>query len=185
VGVNQRKLLFLEAFAALCVLRGSPPLSRELSEKYEANHVLVASRGREPGLALWTEQGSLALADWAAELLDRMQGICELLDAGDASKPYAAALAFQRAKLADFAELPSARLLDEMRRQQMSFFEVALWMSQMHRDYFRELYPPNPGRLAELRAEAAHSLEEQRSIEARDSLPFAEFVARYTAGSLV
>jgi hypothetical protein len=58
-------------------------------------------------------------------------------------------------------------------------------MSQMHRDYFRELYPPNPGRLAQLRAEAAHSLEEQRSIEARDSLPFAEFVARYTAGSLV
>jgi glutamate--cysteine ligase len=185
VGVNQRKLLFLEAFAALCVLRESPPLSRELSERYEANHVLVASRGREPGLALWTEQGSLALADWAAELLDRMQGICELLDAGDASRPYAAALAFQRAKLADFAELPSARLLDEMRRQQMSFFEVALWMSQMHRDYFRELYPPNPGRLAQLRAEAAHSLEEQRSIEARDSLPFAEFVARYTAGSLV
>ena len=80
--------------------------------------------------------------------LDQMQGICELLDAGDASKPYSAALAFQRAKLADFAELPSARLLDEMRRQGRSFFEVALWMSEMHRDYFRELYPRNPGRLA-------------------------------------
>jgi hypothetical protein len=72
-----------------------------------------------------------------------------------------------------------------MRRQQMSFFELALWMSRMHRDYFRELYPPNPGRLAELRAEAAHSLVEQRAIESRDSLPFAEFVARYMAGSLV
>jgi glutamate--cysteine ligase len=185
VGVNQRKLLFLEAFAALCLLRESPPLSRELSEKYEANHVLVASRGREPGLSLWTEQGALSLADWAAEIIDQMQGLCELLDAGEASKPYSAALAFQRAKLADFAELPSARLLDEMRRQGRSFFEVALWMSEMHRDYFRELYPPNPGRLAELREEAAASLEEQRVVEARDTLPFGEFVARYTAGSLV
>jgi glutamate--cysteine ligase len=185
VGVNQRKLLFLEAFAALCLLRGSAPLSRELSDKYEANHVLVAGRGREPGLALWTEQGALALADWAGEILDQMQGICELLDSGDASRPYAAALAFQRAKLADFAELPSARLLEEMRRQGTSFFEVALWMSRMHRDYFRELYPPNPGRLAELRAEAAASLDEQRAVEARDTLPFGEFVARYTAGSLV
>jgi glutamate--cysteine ligase len=185
VGVNQRKLLFLEAFAALCLLRESAPLSRELSEKYEANHVLVAGRGREPGLALWTERGALALADWAGEILDQMQGICELLDAGDASRPCAAALAFQRAKLADFSELPSARLLEEMRRQGMSFFEVALWMSRMHRDYFRELYPPNPGRLAELRAEAEASLDEQRAVEARDTLPFGEFVARYTAGSLV
>jgi glutamate--cysteine ligase len=185
VGVNQRKLLFLEAFAALCLLRDSPPLTQELSAQYEANHVLVASRGREHGLALWTERGGLALADWAAEILDQMQGICELLDAGEPSKPYAAALAFQRAKLADFGELPSARLLDEMKRQGMSFFELALWMSEMHRDYFRELYPPNPGRLAELREEATASLEEQRSVEARDSLSFAEFVARYTAGSLV
>ncbi len=184
VGINQRKLLFLEAFAALCVLRESPLLTRELSERYEANHVLVASRGREPGLALQTAQGALALTDWAGEILDQMQGICELLDAGDASRPYAAALSFQRAKLADFSELPSARLLGEM-RQDRSFFEVALWMSRMHRDYFRDLYPPNAGRIAELREEAAASLEEQHAIEARDTLPFAEFVARYTAGSLV
>jgi len=184
VGVNQRKLLFLEAFASLCLLRESAPLSRELSEKYEANHVLVAGRGREPGLALWTEGGPLALADWAGEILDQMLGICELLDAGEASKPYSAALAFQRAKLADFGEMPSARLLEELRRQDRSFFEVALWMSEIHRDYFRELYPPNPGRLAEMRVEAAASLEEQRAVEARDTLPFAEFVARYMAGSL-
>ena len=185
VGVNQRKLLFLEAFAALCLLRDSPPLSPEQSGRFEANHVLVASRGREPGLELWAGPGPLPLADWAAEVLDQMQGICELLDSGDASKPYSAALAFQRAKLADFAELPSARLLDEMRRQGMSFFDLGLWMSRMHRDYFRELYPPNAGRLAELRETAAASLEEQRAVEARDALPFAEFVARYAAGSLV
>ncbi len=185
VGVNQRKLLFLEAFAALCLLRESPPLSHELSDKYEANHVLVASRGREPGLELWTEQGPLALKDWAAEILDQMQGLCELLDEGDASKPYGAALAFQRAKVADFAELPSARLLEEMRREGRSFFEVALWMSEMHRDYFRELYPPNPARLAQFRDEAAASLEEQRAVEARDAMPFAEYVSRYTAGTLV
>jgi glutamate--cysteine ligase len=185
VGVNQRKLLFLEAFAALCLLRESPPLSADLSAKYEANHATVASRGREHGLALWSEQRTLALADWAAEILDQMQGICELLDAGEASKPYSAALAFQRQKLIDQSELPSARLLEDMRRQGMSFSELAMWMSEMHRDYFRELYPPNGARLAQFREEAAASLEEQRAVETRDTLPFAEFVARYTAGSLV
>ena len=127
----------------------------------------------------------LWLTHWAAEILDQMEGICELLDAGDASKPYAAALAFQRAKLMDVAETPSARLLEEMRRQGSSFFEVALWMSEMHRDYFRELYPPNAGRLSELATEAVDSLEEQARIEASDRMPFRDFVARYFAGTLV
>ncbi|MGH8251992.1 MAG: glutamate--cysteine ligase [Steroidobacteraceae bacterium] len=184
VGVNQRKLCFLEAFAALCALRESPPLAPEQSAHFEANHELVASRGREPGLVLWAEPRPLSLVDWAAELLDQMQGICELLDADNPSRPYAAALAFQRAKLEDAAELPSVRLLEEICRQDMSFFELALWMSRMHCDYFRELYPPNEGRLAELRAEADESLKEQRRVEAADTLPFAEFVARYSAGSL-
>jgi glutamate--cysteine ligase len=185
VGVNQRKLCFLEAFAGLCLLRTSAPLSHEHSDRYEFNHVRVASRGREPGLGLWAEEGPLALADWAAEILDQMEGVAELLDAGDASRPYSAALAFQRAKLADFAELPSARLLEELRRQDRSYFDVALWMSGMHRDYFRELYPPNAQRIAEFRAEAEESLADQRRIEAADTLPFAEFVARYAAGTLV
>jgi len=185
VGVNQRKLCFLEAFAALCLLRDSPPLSAEHSERFEANHVLVASRGREPGLKLWTDRRPLGLVDWAAELLDQMEGICELLDVGDASRPYGAALAFQRAKLADRAELPSARLLAEMKQQGTSFFEQALWMSEMHRDYFRELYPPNAARMAEFRAEADESIAEQARVEAADKLPFGDFVGRYLAGNLV
>jgi glutamate--cysteine ligase len=185
VGVNEHKLHFLEAFAALCLLRESPPLTAAQSERFEANHVLVASRGREPGLALWAGRRPLALADWAAEILDQMQGLCELLDAGEPARPYAAALALQRAKLENPALLPSARLLAELQREQVSFFQLALSMSRMHRNYFQDLYPPNPGRLAELRTEADDSLEEQRRIEAGDTLPFGVFVARYFAGTLV
>jgi glutamate--cysteine ligase len=185
VGVNQRKLYFLEAFAALCLLRDSPPLSAENSAHYEDNHVLVASRGREPGLMLWSEPRPLALADWAAEILDQMQGICELLDAGDDAKPFANALELQRAKLTDPLQLPSARLLDELTSQGLSFFELALGMSRLHRDYFRDLYPPNEQRLAELRTEARDSLAEQQAVEAADKLPFKVFVDRYLAGTLV
>ncbi len=185
VGVNQRKLYFLEAFAALCLLRDSPPLSAENSAHYEDNHVLVASRGREPGLVLRSSSRQLALADWAAEILDQMQGICELLDAGDDAKPFANALELQRAKLSDPSQLPSARLLTELTSQGVSFFELALGMSRLHRDYFRDLYPPNELRLAELRTEAQDSLAEQQAVEAADKLSFKVFVDRYLAGTLV
>ncbi|MGQ0430561.1 MAG: glutamate--cysteine ligase [Gammaproteobacteria bacterium] len=185
VGVNRNKLCFLEAFAALCLLRGSEPLAAEQSASFESNHVLVASRGREPALVLRNERAPLPLAEWARQLLDEMQGICELLDGTDAAKPYTTALALQRAKLDDPAQLPSSRLLAEMELEQVSFFELALSMSRMHRDYFRDLYPPNQGRLHELATEAADSLEQQRAVEAADTLPFADFVARYFAGAPV
>ncbi len=185
VGVNERKLYFLEAFAALCLLCVSPPLAAEESARYEDNHVQVASRGREPGLCLWAGQASRPLADWAVELLDQMEGICELLDSGDRARPYATALALQRAKLADPSQLPSARLLDELRRQGVSFFELALGMSRLHRDYFRDLYPPDLRRLGELQTEAEDSLVKQRDIEAADTLDFRAFVDRYLAGTLI
>ena len=52
VGVNQNKLRFLEAFAALCVIKPSEPIGAAEWDQLDANHALVAHRGREPGLQL-------------------------------------------------------------------------------------------------------------------------------------
>src|SRR4029078_6696242 len=52
VGVNQNKLRFLEAFLALCVLKDSPFISSSEEGPLDNNHLVVARRGREPGLTL-------------------------------------------------------------------------------------------------------------------------------------
>jgi glutamate--cysteine ligase len=52
VGVNQTKLRFLEAFAALCLLKDSPPIGTTEQEAIDDNFLKVARRGREPGLHL-------------------------------------------------------------------------------------------------------------------------------------
>src|SRR5690606_432744 len=52
VGVNGNKLRFLEAFAALCLLRSSPPIADSEQEAIDDNFLKVARRGREPGLNL-------------------------------------------------------------------------------------------------------------------------------------
>src|SRR5450432_119711 len=80
VGVNQNKLRFLEAFLALCLLRESDPIGHAEQAALDANHLLVARRGREPGLHLSREGRSIPMADWGRELLDSMQGLCEMLD---------------------------------------------------------------------------------------------------------
>jgi glutamate--cysteine ligase len=181
VGVNQNKLRFLEAFLALCLLRESEPIGRSEQEALDANHLKVARRGREPGLTLNREGRSHPMVDWARELLDDMQGICELLDNGDASKPYAAALEQQRAKLDDVERTPSARLLKEMRQSGESFLQLSQRMSQLHKDYFLELYPPNERRLAEFADAAQESHAAQERIEAADTVDLDTYLAQYAA----
>ena len=181
VGVNQNKLRFLEAFLALCLLKESAPIADSEQESLDQNHLTVARRGREPGLQLWRAGRSVPMKEWARELIDSMRGICEILDRGDATEPYATALATQAAKIEDVTLTPSARLMAELKSTHESFFELALRMSAMHKAYFLDLYTPNPGRLAELGAEATDSLERQRALEASRTESFEDYVTRYFA----
>jgi glutamate--cysteine ligase len=147
----------------------------------DQNHVTVARRGREPGLMLWRDGSSVAMRDWARELLDSMSGICEILDRGDASRPYSQALATQAAKLEDVALTPSARLMAELATTGESFFDLALRMSATHKAYFLDLYAPNEERLREFAQEAEESLAKQQAIEASDEGTFGDYLARYFA----
>ncbi len=181
VGVNQNKLRFLEAFLALCLLKESPPIDESEQSSLDSNHVTVARRGREPGLTLWRDGRTVQMNTWARELLDSMAGICEILDRGDATRPYSQALALQAAKVADVTLTPSARLMEELTTTDEPFFDLALRMSATHKAYFLDLYPPNEERLAEFARDAEESLARQRQIEAADHGTFEEYLARYFA----
>jgi glutamate--cysteine ligase len=110
-----------------------------------------------------------------------MHGVCELLDNGDPTRPYTAALAVQMAKVDDVGATPSARLLRELEVEGEAFFHFALRMSRQHRDYFRDLYPPNQSQLDVFRAEADESVKAQQRIEEADDVSFDEFVANWFA----
>jgi glutamate--cysteine ligase len=182
VGVNQNKLRFLEVFLALCLMKDSPPIDLSEQDSLDANHVTVARRGREPGLALTREGRSVSMQTWARELIDSMQGIAEIFDRGDSAKPYSAALAVQAAKIENVALTPSARMLGELEKTGESFFDLALRMSRLHKEYFLALHAPNADRQAEFRAEADESLRAQAQIEATDRMSFSQYLAQYAAG---
>lgn len=181
VGVNQTKSRFLEAFAALCLLKASVPIEPGEQAAIDDNFQKVARRGREPGLNLMRGGRQLPLVVWASEILDGMAGICELLDQGDAARPYTAALREQHEKLTDVERTPSALLLHELRSTGEDFYTLARRMSAAHKEYILSLPPPNEGRLAEFEAEARESLQKQAAIEAQQSGTFEEYLAGWFA----
>jgi glutamate--cysteine ligase len=179
VGVNQTKLRFLEAFAALCLLKASPPVGTGEQEAIDDNFLKVARRGREPGLHLERDGRHLPLAVWAHEILDGMVGICELLDQGDPMRPYMTALRSQQEKLVEVERTPSARLLRELTTTGEDFFTLARRMSGMQKEYILALPPPNEGRLAEFEVEVRESLEKTAAIEATQTGTFESYLAAW------
>jgi glutamate--cysteine ligase len=179
VGVNQGKLRFLEAFAAFCLMAPSPPLSASEQSELDLNHAIVARRGREPGLALRFDGRPRPLRVWGGEILDAMEGVCEILDAGDAAKPYSRALHTAKTKLEDSELTPSARILRELQTTGESFFELSARISNGYRDYFRELAPLSVERRAEFEQEVRDSLDAHARIEASDQGDFKSYLANY------
>lgn len=184
VGVNQHKLRFLEAFMALCILKDSRFIADSENTVLDENHTMVAHRGRQPTLQLHRAGRGADLKSFAAELLDCMSGICELLDASEATRPYSAALEVQKAKVFDAGLTPSARTLAELQRTGQSFTEFALHMSAAHKSYFLELYPPKEHRLREFQEAAEESHRKQAEIEAADTLDFDMYLQRYFAATV-
>ena len=181
VGVNQDKMRFLEAFLAFCLMRESPPIDAGEQAALDGNHVTVARRGREPGLLLQRDGRASPMLDWAREILDQMQGICELLDAGDPKRTYSTALAVQAAKLDDVARTPSARLIAELRSTGESFFDLALRTSAAHKAYFLDLHPPDDARSAVFAEEARESLERSDALARAPRGDFDAYLASYLA----
>ncbi len=181
VGVNQNKLRFLEAFAAFCVIAPSPKFSPSEQDVLDANHATVARRGRQPGLDLMLDGRPRPLAVWGAEILDAMEGVCELLDGADPTRPYTAALRTARSKFEDPSATPSARILRELQGSGESFYDFAYRTSVGYRDYFRDLAPLADQRKTEFGAEAEESLEAHERIEAANQGPFREYLTDYFA----
>ncbi|HOW74775.1 MAG TPA: glutamate--cysteine ligase [Candidatus Competibacteraceae bacterium] len=181
LGVTVSQLRFLEAFLLFCLLAESPPFDAEERRMIDDNQMATALTGRDPALVLQRRRvPALPLRHWAEEILEQLQPVCELLDMGAEGRLYAAALAEQRAALADPERTPSARMLAKMRASGENFFRCAQQLSEQHRRFFES--PPLAEERTQFFTEAAkRSWREQRELEATDDLSFDEFLNRYFA----
>lgn len=182
LGVGEPGLRFLEAFLLFCMLAESPPISAQEQEEFDYNQRMVADYGRDPSLALQRRGGQLLLKDWAAEICQQMQGVCELLDRGTEERPYTEALAEQAGVVADPARTPSARVLAQMWENKEAFWSFGMRMALQHEQHFKARALPAE-RAQYFREAAEHSHRRQREMEAADNVPFKEYLQRYFAQS--
>jgi glutamate--cysteine ligase len=179
IGISAPVCRFLDVFLLHCLLDDSPPDSPAEIATMNRNQERVATRGREPGLALRRGAHEVTMKEWGAELVAQCAPIGERLDAAFGGAAYRDAVAAAAAALEDPQSVPSARVLHAMQRNHGgSYLRFALAASLLHRGSLAGT--PLPAKRAEeFAALARASLAEQRRIEAEDRVDFETYRQQY------
>lgn len=180
LGIDLPAARFLDAFLLYCALEDSPAMPGDECRECSANFALTVKEGRRPGLQLSRNGQPHELKAWGLELLERIASCAALLDAAHGDDLHQQALASQRAKLEDARLTPSARVLQSLREDRLSFHAFALRQSERHAAWFRGR-PLDAAQLTAFEQSARDSLTAQAELEASQQGSFDEFVERYMA----
>lgn len=178
LGINESQLLFLESFMQFCLLYDSPSIGIQERKEIDHNELRVAHQGRDPELSLQRHGHGVRLKDWALEILDIMQGVCELLDHNESNSVFQDTLKRQKEKIEDPDKTPSARMLAEMRENEEEFFHFASRMSKKHLKYF-EAQALSEERAEQFKRFTDESIKRQQEIEDSDDISFDQYLQQY------
>jgi len=181
VGINAQTMRFLDVFLLHCLLSDSPDDTPQEIAEIKHNQHQTAARGREPGLKLRRGGQEVTLTNWGAEVLAQCAPIAAALDAVHGGTQYSDTLTAASAALLDPSILPSARVLAAMASEHdNSFVKFARAQSQKTQALLQAL-PLGADELAHFAALTQTSIQEQKKIEASDTLPFEEYRQRYVS----
>ena len=179
VGIAAPTMRMLDVFLLHCLNADSPPDTPAEIAELKHNQHLTAERGREPGLQLVRAGREVPLRDWAHEVLDQCRPYAQALDSTHGTQDYSAALAQALERLEHPERTPSAHVLGELTGEYgNSFSRFTLARSEQARDSLLAL-PWSQAQQQRFEQWSAQSVQDQRDIEAADTLSFEEWRLRY------
>lgn len=178
-GINQNTMRFIEAFLIYCLIEDSPMLCDKSLDETKRNQTMTAKHGRDPEFRLHRDDSPVALPAWAREILDKVMAVAEIIDRQEGCNSYGQSVQLMQSMIENPEETPSARLIEELRTTNRSFFDLALSSANGHRDYFAAITPLSAGRQSQFEQEASESIARQQEIEAGDEISLDEYLAGY------
>lgn len=180
LGITVEQMEVMDAFLLFCALSESPMTDEREFYQTQINQKRVVNQGREPGLMLVRGADSIPMQEWANEIIEGSMVCADLLDQAKGGNGYRTALQQQLAKIADPALTPSARVLRDMQHDQQSFYEHALALAEKQKNYFAAR-PLDAADQDAFTAMSEKSIREQHALEARQQVPFDDYLDSYYA----
>ncbi len=180
-GISAQQIDFLDIFLTHCLCTDSPIISDEECKIIDSNFNTVVNRGREPGLQLITPEGEASLSTWAQSLLNNMAETAKTLDTGVGDGRYQSAIKEQINKVTAPELTPSAQVLDVMKRENLSWIEFALTLSQKHKTQLTGPTAKIDKNTRHFKQLAEESFINAQTIKAQDTISFDDFIEAYQA----
>ena len=178
VGINKQQIQFLDIFLLYCLLEESPPSDKNENQKILQNQKRMVYEGRKPNLKLHDFDKERSTAQWSQEIIGKLQLIAELIDTQNNSEDYQNALKVEQRKLDNSAHTPSAKIVEQLNKDDISFYHLALRQSLANREHFKNQQLP-ASTAANYTQMAAESLLKQKDIDADISMDFEKYLENY------
>ena len=181
VGISLDQIHFLDVFLCWCLLHDSPELNWEQQKETEDNLDNVILHGRDPSLTLKRDGKEIGMTAWATTAFAQMKEIASWLDDAHGTTHYKATVKHWSTATTDMSVTLSARLLSLVKdAHEHSDGDWALKQAETYKAEFVA------GDYKHIEQQcfvdlARESLEQQKTIEASDTLDFDAFLADYFA----
>ncbi len=180
VGIDAECVHFMDLLLLYCLFSHSAPLSADDFRMARSNQQKMVMAGRDSRLKIDTEQGEKPAQQVMLDLLGEMRPLAMLLDQVKHSNMYQAVVEQQINKVKDSSLTPSAKIIDQMLSEDLSFYEFSNMMSEQAEKRFKQVrLDPNINRKFEDLAAQSHTT--QQTIENTDTLSFDAFLDDYFA----
>ncbi|WP_086934068.1 glutamate--cysteine ligase [Agarilytica rhodophyticola] len=179
LGITREQIYFLDTFLVYCALQQSPPTDKDEAAKILRNQKRVVNFGRQPNLKLEHNiHGETDLSVWGIELIEAMRPVAELLDASNHTEGHQASLEMQKSKLVDSSKTPSAKIINKLSENNLSFAKYALDLSS-HYNQFLSTHGLPESITKRMHHMAEESTNEQKSVDDTSKQDFDQFLADY------
>ena len=180
LGLNHQQLRFLDTFLLFCLLEDSPPADDKEHQQLQENQHRMVYQGRDPSLRLFHQGSERGARDWGKDIISQLKPIAELLDLSTrgTDTAYQQALSNESMKLDNDKLTPSAKIIEHLHEQQISFYRLAMNAAFDTKEHFLQ-HALEPEKLDYYATMAQDSLEQQARIEADTSIDFNQFLKNY------
>ncbi len=178
-GISEQQSHFLDTFLIYCLLSDSPASDEAEYTEIQENQKRMVYSGRDPELTLLHQGKERSMRDWGKQLMDGLSTVAQFLDRCCTEKTYQKSVAIEKQKLDDASLTPSARILADMAKDQVTFYRFAANKSLEHKDFF--INYPLDAATQPLTSLAKDSIRKQMQLENSQSIPFDQYLADYYA----
>ncbi|WP_367990276.1 glutamate--cysteine ligase [Vibrio sp. NTOU-M3] len=177
LGISAEQSQFLDLFLTYSALAPSPDITDVERSLIIRRQELVATQGRKPGLKLPTLQGEFPLVDLGEKFLMAMQPIADSFDSAFLTHSYTKSIAREKAKFDNSNLTPSAQVLADMNKEQLSHTKLVQRLSMQHAKVHQQSHIASEEKEKLIKL-AEESRLAQEKMESQQDVSFEEFIQK-------